>query len=207
MDTRQRAKKIGRSKASILECATILAEKLGSPKDLIDKMLNPKGMGEDREANRLEHTSRLFEDFAYQMKLKSRPAEPVIRAMKDCEIYEGDPDGYIGDTPKLKQKQESLLASEQAKWALVTGPVGAVIDSQTGVVIWPNPVVKGSPHVITVAASNNVGGCEMGWFLTVSVPDSEPAPEEDPQEETGEEPEEEETAGDSPELADSTVEG
>jgi hypothetical protein len=53
-------------------------------------------------------------------------------------------------------------------WSLITGPAGMTINSTTGVLNWPTPTTAGSPHTITIQASNTTGFDNESWTLTVN---------------------------------------
>ncbi len=44
-----------------------------------------------------------------------------------------------------------------------------IINSNTGEVAWSNPTLAGSPHVITIRATNSAGSDDESWSLTVST--------------------------------------
>jgi len=90
-------------------------------------------------------------------------APPVIAPIDDDDTAEGWP--YTGPTPELTQGK-----SPAPTWELVTGPVGMTINESTGVVSWPNPLVVGSPHTITIKAVNAEGNDTESWQLTVTPP-------------------------------------
>jgi hypothetical protein len=87
---------------------------------------------------------------------------PVINSISDDAIGEGTP--YTGPTPSLSQ------GTLPVTWSLVTGPGGMGIDSGTGVVSWANPTSSGSPHLITIHATNTAGSDTKSWQLTVTPP-------------------------------------
>lgn len=43
-------------------------------------------------------------------------------------------------------------------YSLISGPSGMSIDASTGVLSWPNPTTTGSPHTVTVRATDAAGG-------------------------------------------------
>jgi len=85
---------------------------------------------------------------------------PVINPISDASIVEGAP--YAGPTPSLSQ------GTLPVTWSLANGPSGMGIDSSTGVVSWSNPIVSGSPHTITIQATNTAGSDTKSWQLTVT---------------------------------------
>jgi len=85
---------------------------------------------------------------------------PVINPISDASIGEGTP--YTGPTPSLSQ------GTLPVTWSLATGPSGMSINSSTGVVSWANPTVSGSPHTITIQATNTAGFDTKSWQLTVT---------------------------------------
>ena len=89
---------------------------------------------------------------------------PIIADIPDAEVNVGA--AYTGPTPVLTQ------GTPPVTWSLVTGPSGMTISSTTGVVSWSTPTATGSPHPITIRATN--AGCsdDESWLLTVnSLPD------------------------------------
>ncbi|MCZ6489471.1 MAG: hypothetical protein O7A06_02940, partial [Acidobacteria bacterium] len=92
----------------------------------------------------------------------SLPRPPEVLAIGDETLEEGAP--YIGSRP-------GLIGTLPVTWSLVNGPGGMTIDSATGRVSWPDPTADGSPHTVTIQATNNVGSDDESWLLTViSVP-------------------------------------
>lgn len=85
---------------------------------------------------------------------------PIISPISNQSTPEGS--SYIGPIPTLTQGTQPVI------WALVTAPSGMSIDHRTGVVSWPNPTVSGSPHTITIRATNTAGSDEESWHLTVT---------------------------------------
>ncbi|MFH0793310.1 MAG: kelch repeat-containing protein, partial [bacterium] len=86
---------------------------------------------------------------------------PVIGAIADHSTVAGSP--YTGPTPSLTQ------GSLPVTWSLVSGPSGMTINASTGVVLWPAPTVTGSPHTVTIRATNSVGSDDESWLLTVAA--------------------------------------
>jgi len=86
---------------------------------------------------------------------------PVINSISDDSTTEGAT--YTGPTPSLSQ------GTLPVTWSLVNGPSGMTINSSTGVVSWTNPTVSGSPHTITIRATNTAGYDDVSWQLTVTL--------------------------------------
>ncbi len=84
---------------------------------------------------------------------------PVIASISDHTIQEGS--SYTGPTPTL------TAGTQPITYSLITYPNGMVIDPETGVVSWQNPTVAGSPHTITIRATNTAGYDDENWQLTV----------------------------------------
>ena len=84
---------------------------------------------------------------------------PLIDPIFDESIKEGT--SYTGPTPVL------CPGAESATWSL-EGPSGMTINSSTGVVSWSSPTVTGSPHTITIRATNSAGSDQESWQLTVT---------------------------------------
>lgn len=70
---------------------------------------------------------------------------------------------YDGPTPQLVNSE----CMNPISWSLMTGPSGMTINSSTGVVSWLTPVIAGSPHVVTIRATNSTGFDDETWLLTV----------------------------------------
>lgn len=87
---------------------------------------------------------------------------PVIAEISDDDAIEGL--AYTGPTPTL------ISGTEPVTWSLATGPSAMTIDSASGVVMWPTPVSTGSPHTVTIQASNTAGTDTESWLLTVTAP-------------------------------------
>jgi len=96
----------------------------------------------------------------YRVRIDDTP--PVIDPIPNNSITEGTP--YTGPTPSLSQVGPSPMT-----WSLLVGPSGMSINSSTGVVSWPNPTVIGSPHQITIRATNTAGFDDESWLLTVET--------------------------------------
>ena len=94
---------------------------------------------------------------------------PLINLIGSDTSMEGIP--YTGPTPSLNQGILPIT------WTLQSGPNGMTIDISTGVVSWENPIVSGSPHLITIRANNSAGYDDESWQLTVNpIADPPPAP-------------------------------
>lgn len=89
-------------------------------------------------------------------------ASLAIADIPDAKIPVDKP--YTGPTPTLVQGQPPVT------WSLVTGPSGMTIDTQTGVVTWASPTLEGSPHTVTIRASNGIESDDETWTLTVVLP-------------------------------------
>ena len=87
---------------------------------------------------------------------------PLIASISDHTIQEGS--SYTGPTPTL------TAGTQPITYSLITYPNGMIIDPETGVLSWQNPTVAGSPHTITIRATNTAGYDDESWQLTV-VPD------------------------------------
>lgn len=55
------------------------------------------------------------------------------------------------------------------QYSLTTAPSGMVIDADTGVITWANPTEAGSPHNITVQATDGLTSDTVSWTLTVDT--------------------------------------
>jgi len=56
-------------------------------------------------------------------------------------------------------------------WELTTAPSGMVINPDTGEISWPNPLVSGSPHSVTVKVTDSESSTDIESY-TVTVTDS-----------------------------------
>ena len=86
---------------------------------------------------------------------------PTITAIADHTTGTGTT--YTGPTP-------SATGTTPFTWSLVANPSGMTIDSGTGVVTWTTPLTAGSPHTVTIRASNTPGTDDETWALTVTSP-------------------------------------
>ncbi len=83
------------------------------------------------------------------------------------------PGAHIAAAPTL------LDGTGDIDWSLPTGPAGMTIHQDTGVVSWPSPTVAGSPHTITIRATNTLGHDDESWRLTVIPEDPDVVWEDD----------------------------
>lgn len=89
-------------------------------------------------------------------------SSPVIAPISDVSIGEG----IAYASPEM-----TLLKGVPAPaWDLVTAPGGMTIDPATGAVTWPSPASVGSPHTVTVRATNSQGSDEAGFAVEVIQP-------------------------------------
>lgn len=86
---------------------------------------------------------------------------PIITPIADDSVLEGTT--YTAPTPTLTQ------GTTPVTWSLTQGPSGAQIDAFTGVVTWSTASSSGSPHTITIRATNFAGVDEISWLLSVNV--------------------------------------
>ncbi len=86
---------------------------------------------------------------------------PVIAEMEDTSAVQNGT--YISKRPTLAD------GTAPVNWALVSGPAGMVIQNN-GVVSWTPVSEVGSPHTITIRASNAAGSDEESWQLNVLFP-------------------------------------
>ncbi len=100
------------------------------------------------------------------------PLPPVVAAIADESHPCGD--AYTGPTPAVINPQ----CMSPVTWTLVSGPAGMTINATTGVVTWPSPSPTGSPHTVTVRATNAAGNANETWMLDVSqtAPQVQPIP-------------------------------
>jgi len=91
------------------------------------------------------------------------PAEvipPIIVNISNDSIQA--PDAYTGPLPSLVQ------GSQPVDWSLVAGPSGMTINESNGVVFWASSTPVGSPHGITIRATNIADFDNEFWSLTVT---------------------------------------
>ena len=84
---------------------------------------------------------------------------PDISTIADQTWQEGV--SYTGPTPEVS-------GTQPITWSSVDSPTGMTIDENTGLVSWSNPTVIGSPHTITIRATNSAGYDDESWELTVT---------------------------------------
>ncbi len=89
---------------------------------------------------------------------------PVITAIPNATIPAGA--AYTGPTPSVTDP----TCMNPVTWSLDTGPAGMTINASTGVVTWPLPTDVGSPHTVTIRATNGAGADTEGWRLAVTPP-------------------------------------
>ncbi|MCX7046930.1 MAG: hypothetical protein NTX50_15760 [Candidatus Sumerlaeota bacterium] len=70
---------------------------------------------------------------------------------------------YEGPLPLLPP------GAQPTTFALVRAPVGMEIDERMGVVTWAIPTLAGSPHTVSLRASNAAGASEKSWQLAVAA--------------------------------------
>lgn len=91
---------------------------------------------------------------------------PIIADIPDAMIQA--PNAYSGPTPSLTQGTLPMT------WSLIASPAGMTISASTGVVSWPTSTTTGSPHTITLRATNTAGFDNESWVLTVTAPPPPP---------------------------------
>lgn len=84
---------------------------------------------------------------------------PIINDISNSSTLCGTP--YTGPTPTLAQGTPTIT------WTLQAGPSGMTINSSSGVVSWPNPVIAVAPYTITIRATNSFGFDDETWTLNV----------------------------------------
>ncbi len=103
-----------------------------------------------------------WSDASWQVSVK---APPIIRTIQDQTVTAGLQYAF---TPMLEQ------GTAPVTWSLVVRPTGMTVNSNSGAVTWPLPIVTGSPHSITLRARNAQGQHERTWLLTVTEPPMAP---------------------------------
>ncbi len=61
----------------------------------------------------------------------------------------------------------SVTGVEPITWSLLEAPTGMTIDTGNGAIVWEEPTSVGSPHTVTVQASNAEGSDSLTWKLDV----------------------------------------
>lgn len=114
---------------------------------------------------RVSHFSTAIDDgfFRLNVSFQDALAAPVVNAIgneaHDCG------GAYTGPTPGLT----NAACMTPVTWSLVNGPAGMTISASTGVVSWPVPTPSGSPHTITIRATNATAFDDETWTLTVAL--------------------------------------
>ena len=93
------------------------------------------------------------------------PAAPQIVAIADASLCHGS---YTGPTPQITAP---ACMNPIINWSLDAAPFGMTINNSTGVVTWLSPTPTGSPHTITIRATNGTGNGTRTWQLRVSTSD------------------------------------
>ena len=83
---------------------------------------------------------------------------PIIDPIADATTATGTP--YTGPLPTLSQGQ-------YVTWALESSPLGMTINAASGVVYWAETQAAGSPHNVSIRATNLAGSNVTSWQLTV----------------------------------------
>jgi len=114
------------------------------------------------------------DDASWQLTVAPQPVAPSIGEIPNDSVDEGE--AYTGPAP-------TATGTQPMTWSLVDWPSGMTIDPATGVVTWPNPTLSGSPHTVTIRASNGAGADNESWQLTVApkpvAPDVAAIPDRD----------------------------
>jgi hypothetical protein len=100
------------------------------------------------------------DDESWDLIVDSGVVAPVIDEIPDATAMQGTT--YHGPFPTLSQ------GTLPVTWQIVAGPSGLLIDSQNGKVTWPNPNPNGSPHTVTLRATNSAGIDDETWLITVN---------------------------------------
>ncbi len=113
----------------------------GSPYEVIIKACNTVGCGTVR------------------FNLTVTLGQPVIGDIANQYVAVGSV--YTGPRPNL------IYGDSDIVWDLVFGPEGMTIDPATGIVSWPVVEMEGSPHTVTISATNSEGTDYENWQLIV----------------------------------------
>jgi hypothetical protein len=87
------------------------------------------------------------DDESWQLTV-SPTGPPAISPLGDQTIPQGA--AYTGPVP-------ASGGTRPLTWSLVAGPSGMTINASTGVVSWASPTSTGSPHTVTIRATNGAG--------------------------------------------------
>ncbi|MEE4602885.1 MAG: InlB B-repeat-containing protein [Desulfobacteraceae bacterium] len=121
---------------------------------------NPTTVGSPHFITIRANNSAGYDDETWTLEVNPVSIQPIINPISNESINEGI--AYTGPTPSLSH------GTLPVTWALITGPSGMTINSNTGIVSWSNPTVSGSPHTITIRASNSAGYDDESWALTIN---------------------------------------
>ncbi|MBN1341107.1 MAG: C10 family peptidase [Phycisphaerae bacterium] len=103
------------------------------------------------------------DDESWVLTVTATPHAPIITEIEDHGVIVGAL--YTGPTPILEQGTLPVSWSFQNPGSV---PTGMQINPSTGVVTWPSASMTGSPHTITIVATNTIGTDTESWLLTVS---------------------------------------
>lgn len=87
---------------------------------------------------------------------------PAIAAIANDWVNQGQ--SYTGAIPTLTK------GTPVVSWSLDLGPAGMTINTSTGVVSWTVAVADGSPHPVTIRATNDYGTTTQSFDLSVIIP-------------------------------------
>ena len=113
---------------------------------------------------RVSHFSTSLDDGFFLVHANFTPAllAPVVTGIGNATLDCGEP--YTGPTPSVTD----FNCMTPVTWSLVTSPTGMAINPLTGVVSWATPTTAGSPHQVTIRATNGTSFDDESWFVTVN---------------------------------------
>ncbi|NOT00700.1 MAG: hypothetical protein HOP29_08740 [Phycisphaerales bacterium] len=113
---------------------------------------------------RVTHFSTALDDGFFFLNAEYTPAllAPTVGAIGNAGHLCGG--AYTGPTPTISNP----VCMNPVDWTLVAGPNGMTINGNTGVVSWPTPIIAGSPHTITIRATNDTASDDETWTLNVN---------------------------------------
>ena len=122
---------------------------------------NPTSQGSPHTVTIRASNAAGSDDESWLLTVNTVAVAPVIADIPDASHTAGS--AYTGPEPAL------TAGTAPVTWLLVSGPAGMTIDSLTGRVSWALPTTAGSPHTITIRASNAAGSDDESWQLTVNA--------------------------------------
>lgn len=98
----------------------------------------------------------------HTLRLGVHQASPLIAPIPDHNVPCRQ--SYTGPTPVLTA---TACMAPINLWSLIDGPPGMTINSNSGVVSWPDPPTSAGTHLIVIQASNDTGSGPMSWDISI----------------------------------------